>query len=106
MAIQILPCYISDQLTRGFKKVKHGMAQRVELSAFDAAHDGDELRVILYCGSVSSMVKVNIHRVHPESKTSISVKENEYRFIKYAKQFLTDELNNRYDGQRGGRLWK
>ncbi|QPB11477.1 hypothetical protein JT321_gp50 [Providencia phage Kokobel1] len=105
MSNKVLPSHISDQLAFCFKKIKTGMSHRSELSAFDAVHDGDELRVTLYCGSVSSMVKVNIHRVHVRSNTSISVKEHEFRFIKQAKEWLRTEMNTREPGQRGGRIW-
>lgn len=105
MKDKILPSYISDQLAFCFKKIKTGVSHRAELSDFDAVHDGDVLRVTLYCGSVSAMVKVNIHRVHPRSNTSISVNEQEFRFIKQAKEWLKTEMNTRYDAQRGGRTW-
>ncbi|WPK20444.1 hypothetical protein [Salmonella phage SD-14_S20] len=62
------------------------------------------LSVLLYPGSVSSLVRVNVH--HTNGKDSIEVVERECRFIKQAKDFLTYEMNKRVDAIRGGRKWK
>lgn len=101
MTIKILPCYISDQLRNKFKLVKSGMSPRVDLTPFDAAHDGDELRVTIYSGDVSSRVRVNVHRTN--NMLSIQVIEKNCRFIKEAKQFLTDELNKKVEADRSRR---
>lgn len=101
MTIKILPCHISDQLRDKFKLVKRGMSPRVVLSFIQAAHDGDELTVTLYSGDVSSRVRVNVHRTN--NLKTIEVIEKNCRFIKEAKQFLTDELNKKVVANRSGR---
>lgn len=104
MTNKVLPWGLSDQLRNKFKMVKRAQILRAELPAFEASHDGDMIRVLLYPGSVSSLVRVNVHRTN--GKDSIEVVERECRFIKQAKEFITYEMNKRVDALRGGRKWK